>query len=337
MLAVALLAALVALAAWSRSGLLGLPSVPGSVTPQRAGLADLDGARSLDQFVRGDPALRPSTAAVPPGESNPAAKRVRDGINLIVAGEPGRGLEVMREGILLEPHNLVLTNAYRMEVFRLRRAYLHESRERGALTPEFPPHLDRQPIGFFEELVRSHPSREAKLSLALAWVEEMLLFPALEIKAPASVEAVDVLTEIIEAGDGDEVYVPALFARGLNHLHRPARLVWPESIESGRDAAARDLGGCVAIGRKLGVGSDHLQAVLAMALGDAYVKGGRLGVARSWWQIAQNQCHDPDIQAAVRRRYEWRDEEILDRLEAELDRARTELDRPMTDLALMWN
>ena len=27
----------------------------------------------------------------------------------------------------------------------------------------------------------------------------------------------------------EPAYVPALFGRGLNYLHRPARLVWPES------------------------------------------------------------------------------------------------------------
>ena len=241
----------------------------------------------------------------------------------------------MRDGVRKEPGNLVLGNAYRIAVFRLRRDFVNESRKHGEPTPKFPPCLDRQPIAFFEELVRDHPSRETKLQLALAWVDEMLLFPALEIKAPSSVEAVKILTDIID--HGNEYYVPALFARGLNHLHRPARLVWPEADKTPKDAAAHDIGLCVAIGRKLGVGSAHLQAILAMTLGDAYVKAGRFGVARSWWQIAQNLCHDDGIQLAVQRRYAWRDEEILDRLEEELDRARTELDHPMTDLALMWN
>jgi hypothetical protein len=113
--------------------------------------------------------------------------------------------------------------------------------------------------------------------------------------------------------------------------------VWPETNKTPPDAAVRDIARCVAIGRKLKVGSSRLQSTLAMTLGDAYVKAGRLGVARSWWQIAQNLCHEDDIQQAVRRRYAWTDEEILDRLEEELDRARMELDRPMTDLALMWN
>ena len=80
-----------------------------------------------------------------------------------------------------------------------------------------------------------------------------------------------------------------------------------------------------------------MQAILALSLGDAYVKAGRLNVARSWWQITQNLCRDEDLQTAVRRRYAWQNEEILDRLEDELDRGRSELDHPMTDLALMWN
>jgi len=329
--------ALVGYAAWSRAGLLGLSSVRGDVTAVRAGLADLKRLARLDAFVRGS-AIDSELAAAPTAEGlTPAAVRGREGLELVSAGDEIAGLEAMGEAVRLEPDNLVLSNAYRMEVFRLRLRHLRANRAHGVLTPEFPPHLSRQPIAFFEELAHAHPLREVRLSLALAWVEEMLLFPALEIKAPASVEAVDILTDILEGESGEGFYVPALFARGLNHLHRPARLVWPETFEAPADAAARDLGRCVAIGRTLGVGSERLHAVLATALGDAYVKCGRFGVARSWWQIAQNTSADAEIQAAVRRRYGWRDEEILDRLEAELDRARAELDRPMTDLALMWN
>jgi hypothetical protein len=142
---------------------------------------------------------------------------------------------------------------------------------------------------------------------------------------------VDLLTKLIE--NDNPGYVPALFACGLNHLHRPSRLVWPESAKTPRDAAAQDIGKCVAIGRRFNAGSARLQASLALSLGDAYVKTGRLSVARSWWQIAQNLCHDDDLQASVRRRYGWQNEEILDRLEEELDRSRNELHHPMTDLA----
>jgi tetratricopeptide (TPR) repeat protein len=326
--ALMLLAALAALA-WIRTGMLDLPAVPANLTLATAGLADLNQMKKLNDQI---------WSTTPTGQQpalSPEALLVQRGIGAYRRGEAKAALEEMRQGIRLDPNNLVFANAYRMVVFAARRDFLAAARREMVATPKFPPELDRQPIAFFEELDRRHHTRETRLDLALAWVDEMLLFPALEVKAPSSVEAVDLLTQVIDHGDPG--YVPALFARGLNHLHRPARLVWPESAKTPRDAAAQDLGKCVAIGRKLHTGSAHLHAVLAMNLGDAYVKAGRLSVAHSWWQIAQNLCHDDDVQAAIHRRYGWPDDEILDRLEAELDRSRGELDHPMTDLALMWN
>ena len=322
-------AALVAIA-WLRTGMLDLPSVPRGLTLDSAGLASLDEMKKLNAALWSTSPQPESSAGL-----SKAAALVRRGIITQRNGDTPTGLEQMRQGIRLEPDNLVLANAYRMVVFGLRREFLAGARRDSVLTPKFPPELDRQPISFFEELDLRHSTRETKLHLACAWVDEMLLFPPLEIKAPASVQAVDLLTRVLEKGSPD--YVPALFARGLNHLHRPSRLVWPESAKTGPDAAARDLSRCVAIGRRFHAGSPRLQATLALSLGDAYVKTGRLSVARSWWQVAQNLCRDPDLQAAIRRRYAWQNEEILDRLEEELDQARNELDHPMTDLAFMWN
>lgn len=320
--------------AWSRGGMFDLPGVPSDLTLQVAGLEGLAALAAVDATVRATDGsalnnsqllTAPDGTAVPDDDSSPTSLPV----------DERERLERLRQRLLEAPNNLAIGNAYRMEVFRLRREFLSGARQRGELTPVFPPDLDRQPVAFFEDLVQRHPLRETKLQVALAWVDEMLLFPALEVKAPASVEAVKILTEVID--DGNAYYVPALFARGLNYLHRPSRLVWPETTKTPIDAAVRDVGLCLAIGRKLGVGSPRLRATLAMTLGDAHVKAGHQGVARSWWQVAQNLCHDDDIQEAVRRRYGWRDEEILDRLEEELDRARQAVDRPMTDLALMWN
>lgn len=322
-----------ALVAWLRVGMLDLPAVPAGLTLQSAGLADLQQMRELNARIWSEP--QSGSTSPNAGVLTQAAKLIQNGIAAYRRGDTSAALDQMRRGIRLDPNNLVLANAYRMVGFRLRRDFLAASRRALVVAPKFPPELDRQPIAFFEELDRQHPSRETKLDLALAWVDEMLLFPALEIKAPASVQAVDLLTQVID--NGNPGYVPALFARGLNHLHRPARLVWPESARTPKDAAAQDIGRCVAIGRRLGVGSPRLQATLALCLGDAYVKAGRLNVARSWWQIAQNLCRDEDLQSAIHRRYAWQNEEILDRLEDELDRGRGELDHPMTDLALMWN
>jgi len=330
----ALVAVATAVFAWSRVGMLNLPAVPADLTAEAAGLAELEEMKLLDAAVWSE---APPDAAppIPEGMSREAVRLVREGIQAVRRGEEEAGLERMRQGIRLEPDNLVLANAYRMVTFGLKRDYLKAALQGDSLAPEFPPHLKEQPVAFLKELDERRSTRETKLQLALAWVDHMLLFPALEIKAPASVESVDILTKIIDGGHPG--YAPALLARGLNHLHRPARLVWPESAKTPKDAAVRDVALCVAVGRKFGAGSKRLQATLAVALGDAYVKAGRLNVARSWWQIAQNLCREKDVQQAVRRRYAWRDEEIVDRLEEELDRSRSELDRPMTDLSLMWN
>ncbi len=346
---IAMAAAGVGAFAWSRVGLLDLPSVPHDLTLDATGLGNLDAMRDLDDAIRSDSrADRVSNGALPP-----AAQRVRDGLLLIRAGKPEAGLAAMQQGVAQDPDNLVLSNAYRMECFTLRRAALADARRAsaapvaatGAVNSVFPAYLEAQPIAPLEKLKKDHPSRETRLALALAWVDEMLLFPALEVKAPASVESVRELTVVLE-GDGSTdgkssaaspYYVPALFARGLNHLHRPARLVWPEADKTPLDAAVQDIARCIAVGRKFNAGSSRLQATLAIALGDAYVKIGRSQNARSWWQIAQNICRDEAIQQAVRRRYAWRDETVLDDLEAELDRARAELDAPMTDLRMMWS
>jgi len=320
-----LLTALAAFA-WFRTGMLDLPAVPANLTLEAAGLSGLAQMKQLNESIWSTQQQQPALTG--------AAALVQRGIAGSRQGKTREALELMQQGIRLEPNNLVLANAYRMVVFGLRRDFLAAARRESISTPKFPPELDRQPIVFFEELDQRHSTRETKLQLAMSWVDEMLLFPALEIKAPSSVQAVDLLTRVIKENPG---YVPALFARGLNHLHRPSRLVWPESAKTPLDAAAQDIGRCVAIGRRFDAGSARLQASLALSLGDAYVKAGRLSVAHSWWQIAQNLCHDADLQTSIRRRFGWPNEEILDRLEEELDRSRSELEHPMTDLALMWN
>jgi hypothetical protein len=79
-----------------------------------------------------------------------------------------------------------------------------------------------------------------------------------------------------------------------------------------------------------------LTATLAMTLGDAYAKIGEAEQARSWWQIAQNAGASPELREAIRRRFTWQDEDVVDRLETELDRRMLDLDHPLTDLSIMW-
>lgn len=314
------LVVLLALAATQRGGLLALPSVPRGFATAATGIANLgalsERARALESGGAGDAAL--AAAAT--------------GLAALDRGEIDAGLESLRDAVRRSPDDLVLGNAYRMAVFRLRRDVLRDPAPT-TLAASMPAPLAGEPIAFLEQLVREHPSRETELQLALAWVDEMLLFPALEIKAPASVESVRLLSGILER---EPAYVPALYGRGLNYLHRPARLVWPEAQKAPHDAASYDLGLGMAIGRKVGSAPPRLVGTMALALGDAYAKEGRAGRARSWWQIAQNACRDDDLGAAIERRWGWGDAELLDALEEELQTQMRDLEHPMTDLAFLW-
>ena len=318
------LAVLLAIALW-RGGLLDLPAAPARVTAESAGL---EGLSSLRQR-----AARLERAAQREVDPDPALSMAGRGLAAFRGGDLRSGFDAMRSSLRLAPHDLVIGNAFRMTVFHLRRAALADPLRRETLAERLPTELADEPIATLEELVRQHPSRETRLQLALAWVDQLMLFPALEIKAPASVQSVNLLDSLLAE---DPTYVPALYARGLNFLHRPARLVWPEARKAPRDAASRDLGLCVAIGRRIGGAPPQLIATLALALGDAHAKEGHPERARSWWQIAQNQSRDPALLEAIRRRFGWRDEEMLDRLEAELEHRMLDLEHPLTDLSMMW-
>ena len=187
-----------AVLAWFRVGMLDLPTVPGGLTLEAAGLANLEQMKQLNALIWSAPQSgsgSSNTAVLPE-----AARLVQSGVAACRRGDTRAALDDMRRGIQLDPNNLVLANAYRIVVFGLRRDFLAASRRALTVAPKFPPELEGQPIAFFEELDRQHATRETKLHLALSWVDEMLLFPALEIKAPASVEAVDLLTQVIEKG-----------------------------------------------------------------------------------------------------------------------------------------
>ena len=174
--------------AWSRVGLFDLPSVPRDITLPAAGLDGLPAMKQLDDALY--------AADAPAIKLSPAADSVRLGLSLIQANQAEEGLKRMREGIAQDPTNLVLANAYRMAAFQLRRDIL--GKQQAGPTVTFPAWIEKEPLAFFEDLDKKHPSRETKLNLALAWVDLMLLFPALEIKAPSSVESVKILTQLID-------------------------------------------------------------------------------------------------------------------------------------------
>src|SRR3954469_8125723 len=102
--------------AWRRVGMLNLPSVSSSVDQEQAGLGDLGKMKELDRtlwtFTKSGETAGPSLSK--------GALSVRHGIYVAQNGSM-QGLDEMRQGIRMEPDNLVLANAYRMVVFKLRR------------------------------------------------------------------------------------------------------------------------------------------------------------------------------------------------------------------------
>jgi hypothetical protein len=310
--------------AYFRSGLLNLPSVPDDLTAQAAGLDGLSGMQITDVALMAGGSSSDSDV--------PLAKSALDEIS---KGNEYYGIAQLQEAVRRDPTNLVLGNTLRMQVMQLKHKWLSANAGKSEIALRFPEYLDGQPVQYFHELLKIRPCREAKLQLALALVDHMLLFPALEIKAPSSVESVEILSEILK-DPKDACYVPALYARGLNYLYRPFNLVWPERISARPDAASTDIALAVAVGQKIGSGSDALKAELSLALGDAYAKEGKLNLGRSWWQIANNMARDENFRSRVFTRLHWSDEDVPMNLEETLQHQMEDLDNPLSDLRLMW-
>lgn len=283
-------AAAVAILAWAgyrRSGLLDLPPVPAGLTAAEAGVAGLAAA------------------------SGPAA------------GDP----ETLARRFARRPDDLLLGNDLRMAWLRRKRDYLESAAVRGERVVRLPPALDSQPAALVRHLLARQPSRELTLQLALAHLDGMLLAPALEVQAAASMEAKALLDGLLAE---HPYYLPALYARGTIFLYRPLGLRRSPVYDLAADAASRDLALCVAIGRRVGPADPQVAAELALSLGDAYAKEGRLARARSWWQIAAALGERVDRRVAVR--LAWRDAQLPAVLEAELERGLRDLARPMSDM-----
>jgi hypothetical protein len=309
-----------------RSGLLSLPSVPDNVNANTAGLEHLDEMKTVDEAIASEAA-----------SSNSLVSSVQSAMKEINSGNEELGFRALQEVVRNNPSNLVIGNVFRMEALRLKQKWLSSNADKSEIALVFPEYLNDEPIRFYRDFAKTNPSREVKLQLALALVDHMLLFPALEIKAPSSVEAVEILTDVIEHGNADGAYyVPALYARGLNYLFRPFNLVWPEKIAAPRDAASHDISLAVAIGQKIGSGSDLLKGELSLTLGDAYAKEGKLGLARSWWQIANNMVRDEKFRQRIFTRLQWSDDDVSANLEELFERQMNDLGHPLSDLRFMW-
>ena len=285
------------------SRVAGLPEVPESVTRQDAGL---DGILHAAEDARG----------------------------LVGRGDGPSGLRTLAGLVEANPASLVIGNAFRMEVYRLKREFLTAARVRGERSPAFPDDLRAEPLETLTRAASTSPTRELRVQIALAHVDQMVQNPALEVRAPASIDSVHAFTSVLER---DPYYVPALVGRGLNHLNRPRKLVWPERPAPPADAASHDLALAAAVGAKVGGVSPRVKGLLLLLLGDAYAHEGNAGVARSWWTLAGEATDDRGVHEELRVRAGWPEIEIPDRLEARLEERMAETEAPVSDLSFLWD
>jgi hypothetical protein len=291
----------------SCSRVTGLPAVPDSVTRRDAGLD------TIDRWAEEARAL--------------AGERV----------EPGReplALQALGARVAAHPDDLVIGNAFRMRVYRLKREFLAAELTRGERSPSLPDYLKDEPQGTLTRALASTPTRELRVQIALAYVDRMFLDPALEVRAPASIDSVHTFSAVLAS---DPHYIPALVGRGLNHLNRPRHLVWPEHPAPAADAASQDLSLAAAVGAKVGGASARVKGLLLLLLGDAYAHEGKAGLARSWWVLAGESTNDRTVQDELRIRASWPEPEMADRLEARLEQRMEDIDAPVSDLSFLWD
>ena len=288
------------------SRVIGLPAVPESLTRADAGL---DG---IEQ----------------------AAIQARVAVDRIEHGDSPSGLRAFAELVEAKPTNLVLGNAFRMEVYRLKRQLLVAARARGERSPAFPDFFRAEPLATLTRIAAKNPTKELRVQIGLSYVDLMVLDPALEVRAPASIDSVHAFTSVL----ADHPYdVPALVGRGLNHLNRPGKLVWPEHPAPPADAASRDLALAAAVGAKVGGASERVKGILLLLLGDAYAHEGKAGLARSWWTVAAATTNDRGVQAELALRAGWPEPEMPDRIEARLEERMADMEAPVSDLSFLWN
>jgi hypothetical protein len=328
---VAVLAVLLGTVGCSRVS--GLPPVPASVARADAGLDGIEQA-SREARALASPvteAERSGWSSAPPPE---LVDRFRKSADAIGRGDDAASFRALGEIVEAAPTDLVLGNAFRMQVYRAKRAFLAAAAEKGERSPALPPHLSAEPMATLQRAAASGATRELGVQIALASVDQMVLNPALEVKAPASIDSVHAFSSVLQSAP---YYVPALVGRGLNHLNRPRNLVWPEKPAPPPDAASTDLALAAAVGAKVGGASARVKGLLLLLLGDAYAHEGKAGVARGWWTVAQQTTNDPGVQAELALRAQWPEREMPDRLEARLEERMADMDAPLSDLSFLWD
>jgi hypothetical protein len=270
-------------------------------------------------------------AATPPEDAVDRARFSRD---RIARGDAHDGVRAFAELVEAAPSDIVLGNAFRMQVYRLKREFLAAGRARGLRSPSFPDYLRAEPMTTLTRAAGTSPTREMRIQIALAHVDQMMLDPAIEVRAPASIDSVRAFTSVLER---DPYYVPALVGRGLNHLNRPLKLVWPEHPAPPANAASHDLALAAAVGARIGGASPRVKGLLLLLVGDAYAHEGSPEVARSWWTLAGETSDDRGVRAELRVRASWPETEMPDRLETRLEERMSDTESPVSDLSFFWD
>jgi hypothetical protein len=291
------------------SRVTGLPAVPETVTRADAGLDWIERAGG-------------------------SVDRVRLARDRIERGDAPSGLRELAALVEAAPADIVLGNAFRMEVYGLKRRFLTAARARGERSPAFPDFLSKEPLATLTRAASTSPAKELRIQIALAHVDRMMLDPALEVRAPASIDSVHAFTSVLAEHPYD---VPALVGRGLNHLNRPRKLVWPEHPAPPADAASHDLALAAAVGAAVGGASPRVKGLLLLLLGDAYAHEGKAGIARSFWTLAGEATDDRGVHAELAVRAGWPEPEMPDRVEARLAERMAEVDAPVSDLSFLWD
>lgn len=315
------------------SKLTGLPPVPADLTAEGIGMTDLARAASEAPQLSQPPDQAEQAEFASSAPTSPL-DLARWALTRIEAGDKRAGLEMLGRSVASDPESLVLGNAFRMATYRLKRQELAASKRRGEIAPELPAYLSQEPLATLGRIAAESPGPQIQLQIALYQVDVMILNPALEIKAPASIESTRLLTEILA---GQPHYVPALYARGLNYLFRPRHLVWPEDPKPPRDAASRDLSLAAAAALQVGGAPARLRALVLMTLGDSHAHQDDMPRARSWWMLARETGADERTKNGIKTRMSWTDADGPDSMEQLLEEYMSNQEHPLSDLTFLWS
>ncbi len=131
-------------------------------------------------------------------------------------------------------------------------------------------------IHFFEQLTNELPSiRNVRLQLAISYIDNIPQcggMAAIVCKGTFARQSLDQLDILLEA---DKTWWPAIYARGMNHLH------WPRALKHS-SMAVEDFNVCINLLQSDAVRSYHVRPYIG--LGDALTKNGDFETGMKAWR-----------------------------------------------------